>query len=49
MDKHYDMSKSKLLQSMKGENYLVEGEMLGANSKYKLYLFMKLTVAFAYS
>ena len=36
MDKHYDVSKSKLLQSMKGENYPVEAEMLGANSKYQL-------------
>ena len=49
MDKHYDVSKSKLLQSMKGENYLVEAEMLGANSKCKLYFFMKLKVAFTYS
>ena len=49
MDKHYDVSKSKLLQSMKGENYLVEGGMFGANSKYKLYFFMKLKVALSHS
>ena len=33
MDEHYHQSKSKLLQSMKRENHLEEGQILGTSSE----------------